>query len=232
MRRVLSKNLLIYKLARNIRDIAQVIPLGFFPIHFNANKSRKFHQFTQWEFTSFASPSPIFIKQACIKRNAIMGSTFIETGTFLGSTTEYAAKFSNRVISLEPDEYLFKKAKEVLIRFKNIEILHGTSEDVFPKIIPTLSGDITFWLDGHYSGGVTYQSIKDTPIVLELNEIEKNMKNFARLSIMVDDFRLFNPLEIEFKDYPKNTYLVNWADKNSLYWTVEQDIFIAKNFYN
>jgi len=231
MRNILKKISPLWKLGKYIRDLTKVIPLGFFPIYMSADKSRKFYQFRQWEFTLFASPSPHFIKQACIKRNAIIGSTFVETGTYYGLTTEYAAKFSNRVISLEPSESLYKRAKDLFIGLKNIEILKGTSEDIFPKIIPTLSGDITFWLDGHYSGGETYQSAIDTPIVFELNEIEKYKKNFSRLSIMVDDFRCFNALISEFKDYPKKTYLVEWAEKNSLYWTVEHDIFIAKNFY-
>ena len=230
MRNILKKISPLWKLGKYIRDLTKVIPLGFFPIYMSADKSRKFYQFRQWEFTLFASPSPHFIKQACIKRNAIIGSTFVETGTYLGLTTEYAAKFSNSVISLEPDEPLYKKAKELFADFQNIEIINGASEDIFPKIIPMLSGDVTFWLDGHYSGGVTYKSTSDTPIVLELSEIEKNLKKFGRLSIMVDDFRCFNPLTNEFKDYPQKTFLVNWAERNSLYWTVEHDIFIAKNF--
>ncbi len=40
-------------------------------------------------------------------------------------------------------------------RFGNshIAVLSGTSKDIFPELLPTLSGDICFWLDGQYLDG-------------------------------------------------------------------------------
>jgi hypothetical protein len=44
--------------------------------------------------------------------------------------------------------------------------------------------------------------------------------------VFVDDFRCFVKSE---KDYPAPSVLVNWAIRNNLNWTVENDILLATN---
>lgn len=96
-------------------------------------------------------------------------------------------------------------------------------------LIPRLKGNISFWLDGHYSARETYKGKQDTPITDELNEIGKNLQNLKKVVIMIDDIRCFDPSLEGFEDYPTRSYLVNWADSNNFWWTIEHDIFIAKN---
>ena len=199
-------------------------------MHENSLNKNKFKQILIWHKQEYISPPPYFIKQACIKRNAVEQSVFVETGTYYGDTTKFLSYFSNKVISLEPSIVLYKKAQDLLADYKNIELINGASEDVFPTLIPTLKGNVSFWLDGHFSAGVTFKGKRETPIVLELAEIKKCLKNFNRVSIMIDDFRCFDPKNVRYRDYPNRKFLVEWADENQLNWNVEFDIFIAKNY--
>ena len=92
--------------------------------------------------------------------------------------------------------------------------------------------DVSFSLNGHFSGGTTIQGIEDTPIREELSLISQYLSYFKLLSIMVDDVRSFNPSTLQYINYPKLSELIQWADQNKLFWNIEHDIFIATNRYN
>jgi hypothetical protein len=97
------------------------------------------------------------------------------------------------VYTIEPADHLYEAAKRRFASTANVEVIHGLSEEVFPQLIPKLSGEINFWLDGHFSSAVTHQGPKDTPIEDELDCVEKHIRNFSRFVVLVDDVRCFNP---------------------------------------
>jgi len=227
----ISRKLPFYFLfVQKTKDFANKIPIGFFSSQNNSISKSRFKQVLDWNTKAYTSPPPYFVKAACIKRNAVERSVFVETGTYYGDTTKFLSTFSNKVISLEPSMVLYKKAQDLLADYKNIELINGASEDVFPTLIPTLKGNVSFWLDGHFSEGDTFKGEIETPIILELDEIRKCLKNFDKVSIMIDDFRCFDPKNVKYRDYPNRKFLVEWADENQLNWNVEFDIFIAKNY--
>ena len=186
----------------------------------------KLRFYRDWEGRDFKAPSPHFIKQRVVLRNGIQGSTYIETGTHLGLTTQLLALQASRVFTLEPSFSLYEQAKFRLSKFENVECLNGSSEDLLPILIPKIRGAVTFWLDGHYSGGDTYKGVEETPILKELEIIAQNLDNFSKVVLMIDDIRLF---ENESLSYPGRDFLVKWALSNNLWWNIEHDIFIAKN---
>jgi hypothetical protein len=149
--------------------------------------------YVRWSGRGFAAPSPHLIKQACLVRNGIPGGTWIETGTFLGETTEFLAKRAQHVYSIEPEPGLFKRAHRHFGNRRNVEIMNGTSEEIFPGLLPKINGDVNFWLDGHYSAGITFQGPQDTPIIDELKCIAANLGHFGKVCVLVDDIRCFNP---------------------------------------
>jgi hypothetical protein len=156
------------------------------------------------------------------------GAIWVETGTYLGETTKFLSRHACKVYSIEPETILFLKAKEYFKSFHHVSILHGTSEDTFPKLLPKIKGNVNFWLDGHYSEGITYKGFRDTPIIYELNSISKNKKNFKNIAIFIDDIRCFENNIEEFSSYPSLDYLVKWAQKENFSWHIEHDIFVAK----
>ena len=182
----------------------------------------------QWNQRMFAAPSPLYVKQACLVRNAFPNATWVETGTYMGQTTKFLSGRAKKVYSIEPEPTLCSNAKNYFSGFKNVEIINGTSEKIFPDLLPTIRGDVNFWLDGHYSAGLTFKGTQDTPIVDELREISNNLSNFDRVCILVDDVRCFDPSVSEYTTYPSLDMLVDWARSQNLRWHIEHDIFCAK----
>lgn len=191
-------------------------------------KGQKNEEF-QWIKRGYESPSLLRIKHATLLRIGSKNATWVETGTFLGETTELLAKESKLVFTIEPEPNLFEKAKLRFIGQPHIQVIHGLSENIFPTLLPTLRGNINFWLDGHYSGGITHQGPTDCPVREELSSIEKNLSLYDKVTVLIDDVRCFNPSIPEYADYPDINFLVDWARKNDLVWHIEHDIFIAKS---
>jgi hypothetical protein len=185
-------------------------------------------EYRNWAKVNFQAPSPHYIKQACLIRNSFPNATWIETGTYLGQTTQVLSKNGLKVYSIEPEPTLFINAYNYFKKFNNVEILNGTSEQIFPNLLSKINGDVNFWLDGHYSAGITFKGTQDTPILEELKNIANNLNNFKKVCILIDDIRCFNPQIAEYSTYPSVDFLVAWANENDLYWHIEHDIFVAK----
>jgi hypothetical protein len=187
---------------------------------------------SQWVSSNFSSPAPNIVKWEVLRRWG-GENTWVETGTFLGETTSNLAKFAEIVYSLEPEKSLFLSAVKCFEKNSNVVLVGGSSEE---KLFPVLDAltteeikDISFWLDGHYSAGVTFQGNEDTPIVFELSVIEQFLLSIAKVTIFVDDVRLFAKSSDLESHYPSLSYLVTFADAHELYWTIEHDIFIMTN---
>lgn len=182
-----------------------------------------------WRKRGWSDHAPQFVKQAVLSKYAITGATWVETGTFMGATTRFLAAMSPKVHTVEPAPKLFKRAKRKF-RGTHVNVINGVSEDVFPTLLPTLSGDVCFWLDGHYSAGKTFKGDTDCPVEDELKAIETSLGNFNKTSILIDDVRCFLSTAADFDDYPSIDYLVDWARAHGFRWRVEQDIFIIWNW--
>lgn len=182
----------------------------------------------EWKRRRYDAPSPRRVKNEVLLRNSIPGAIWVETGTYLGETTAILAANAMQVYSLEPANKLFERASRKFSDQVNVKIINGASEDIFPSLLPTLNGAVNFWLDGHYSAGITYQGGKDTPIIEELLHIETNIAHFNGLCVLVDDIRCFKPTIPEYAGYPSIDFLVDWARRNRLNWHIEHDIFVAK----
>jgi hypothetical protein len=188
----------------------------------------RYQEVRSWINRSYSSPSPNFIKRKVLIRNGINCCTWIETGTYLGGTTKILSKHGRSVISIEPDAALFSRAQKKLKHLKNVRILNGLSEDLLPETLSHLYGDICFWLDGHFSSGLTFKGPNPTPILDELATIKINLVHFNNVVILIDDVRLFQSPNSD-SGYPSLDVLTNWASSNDLSWRIEHDIFIMSN---
>lgn len=189
-------------------------------------------QYLDWSSREFSSPSPQRVKWRVLRRWGGVDQ-WIEAGTFLGETTAYLSSFANFVYSIEANPELAQSAANRFRNTPNIEILKGSSELELMKLLDKLplnqSIDVTFWLDGHYSSGITFRGLVDTPILVELQNISKNIGKFERLTILVDDIRCFGSMDSNYSSYLDLSTLVEWADLHDLFWTIEHDIFIMTN---
>ena len=116
--------------------------------------------------------------------------TLIETGTYLGQTIDDLEPGFDSIYSIELDKKLYLNAKKMFLTNKKINILQGDSSKLLPNIISKIKKPSLFWLDAHYSKGITARGKKETPILDELNSISKSkIKNHV---ILIDDARKFN----------------------------------------
>ena len=152
-----------------------------------------------------------------------------ETFRWVGDTTFRLAKKSEFVITIEPSKELFDFASWRLRRKKNVRLLLGTSEELFYKsLLDVEKRSLNLWLDGHYSGDVTFKGVSNTPIVSELWAISKALDRFDAVKVFIDDIRCFYHDVGEENDYPGLLFLIDWARENGFNWRIEQDIFIAE----
>ena len=177
-----------------------------------------------WRKRQFLGHSPQFVKQNLFKKYGISNAIWVETGTYRGTTTCFLAKRYPYIYSIEPSKMLYERALKIF-KNQNVSLFNDVSENVFPKLLKKLNGNMNFWLDGHYSESITFQGKKDCPVEDELRAIEENLENFSSLTIMIDDVRDFL---LTNTDYPSIDYLVNWGRRLGFQWQIEHDIFIMR----
>lgn len=142
-------------------------------------------------------------------------TTLVETGTYLGDMIFAEKNNFSKIYSIEIDKTLCENARNRFKNFKNVEILLGDSGVVLIDLVPKLNDGVVFWLDGHYSGGVTGRGSLDSPIVQELSTIFNS--SLRRLAILIDDARLF----VGTDGYPTMQELRQFVEAKKPGWTCE-----------
>ncbi len=182
----------------------------------------------KWRVTRKPSPPPHFIKQRIIKKYAKKFSLdiFIETGTYLGSTILSVRNLFDDIYSIELDGALFEKARNKFMPYPHINILRGDSSKVLPIILSKIDKPALFWLDGHYSAGITAKGDLNTPILKELKLIlnHKIKKNI----ILIDDARCF----VGKDDYPTIAELESFVKKINPNLSFKNEDDIIRITYN
>mgnify|MGYP005824564177 CR=1 FL=1 len=128
------------------------------------------------------------ILEECLKYSGALYPIFVETGTFEGDTIFRMEPRFTELHTIEISENLYCSAKKKYNGDK-IHFHLGDSSVVLGELIGDLSSNTVFWLDGHWSGGITGRGKKDCPLYEELEAIATLFKHKA--IIIVDDFRLF-----------------------------------------
>jgi predicted nucleotide-binding protein (sugar kinase/HSP70/actin superfamily) len=140
---------------------------------------------------------------------SLVTECFIETGTFLGQTTENSAKAGFKVVkSIEVSHRLYLQA---LDRFKesdnSIQLYHGSSREVLFSVINSKLKTV-FYLDGHYQANEADEqdNISECPLLEELQIILSF--NWETLPvIIIDDAILFTYEESKRKEFVKTARL-------------------------
>ena len=157
-------------------------------------------------------PAPHDIKQLNILHYAVANKldVLVETGTYLGDMVWAMKDYFKKIYSIELSEELYKRAAKRFSNHKHIEIIQGDSSEKIGRILSEIKSPVLFWLDGHYSGGITAKGDKICPIYAELTHIFKSP--FSHV-ILIDDARLF----IGKEDYPSQEELKAFVTVNSSY---------------
>ena len=144
-----------------------------------------------WEKQGRPSPPPHVIKEELIRDYAKTFKThiLIETGTYLGDMVHAMRKSFTHIISFELDQTLAAQAQERFAGDTHIEIVQGDSGKLLGNYLANINEPCLFWLDGHYSGGVTAKGALETPIKNELTAILSHPIDGH--VILIDDARCF-----------------------------------------
>lgn len=132
---------------------------------------------------------------------------FVETGTFLGETTDLAKNMFEMVHTIEIQSELFERARNLFAGNSNVKCYLGDSSIVLEDICKNLKNPTCFWLDGHYSGGKTGKGEKNVPLYAELEMIMKYCSE--KCVILIDDCRLFQ------KTYHDGIRHIGWEEINT-----------------
>tara|TARA_B100001741_G_scaffold288210_1_gene266241 strand:- start:447 stop:1076 length:630 start_codon:yes stop_codon:yes gene_type:complete len=186
-----------------------------------------------WKKRQFSPPSPEVIKHKIIINNNLENCLWIETGTYYGNTTKLLSGISKKTITIEADKYLHENTKKKLRYLKNIEFLYGNSENLLLTALESGLNykNVCIYLDAHLcTDHIRQKNIfshknSETPILNELQLVEKYLQKFEKINILIDDIRLFDK---NFQNYPNKKLIVDWCDKNQLSWSIEHDIMICR----
>lgn len=99
----------------------------------------------------------------------------LETGTFLGDSTEFFGKYS-KVVSIEKSKLFYYLSKSRFYKDDHIEIVYGESS-VELKKFENFNKKTFFYLDAHWG--------EDMPLKIEIEQITNNYSDYI---ICIDDF--------------------------------------------
>jgi len=160
---------------------------------------------------------------------------FVETGTYYGNTAIWATKYFKNVSTIEFSEELFQVTSSKYKDFRSVEFLLGDSRSQLSKLINSIDEQALFWLDAHWSGGVTYGKEDQCPLLEEIEIINRSPLNHF---ILIDDARLFmsppqSPHDIEA--WPNIVEVIDalraGKESRDTYIVIIEDVIVAVPHY-
>lgn len=145
----------------------------------------------KWELSGRPLPPPHTVKQEVIRyyQKKSGYNVLVETGTYKGDMILAQKSYFKQIYSIELSQTLYKKAGKRFHGQTGITLLQGNSGEVISKVLGELKEPAIFWLDGHYSGGITATIEKYSPVIEELQSLSRN--NNLQHIILIDDARCF-----------------------------------------
>ena len=173
-----------------LKEFIKRTPL-YHPIRNWTRLRKQKRELLRWERQGRPVPPPHVVKQRTINVLAErFGLTMlVETGTYYGDMVEAMKRRFSQIYSIELSRELCERAAKRFHGDGNVKIIHGDSGTELGKLVREIDQPALFYLDGHYSAGITARGAKDTPIYEELAHIfdTQNRKHV----IVIDDARCF-----------------------------------------
>jgi hypothetical protein len=152
----------------------------------------------QWVRDGAIPPPPPEVKQRIVRQHGKRWKLgrFVETGTYRGDMVAEVCDGFESVVSIELSEDLHRQAVARHSETTNVTLLQGDSAALLPTVIAELQEPALFWLDAHFSAGITARGVVDTPVKQELQMILS--PDQPPHVVLIDDARLFDGTN----DYP------------------------------
>ncbi|MDA7921684.1 hypothetical protein N9Z18_01540 [Verrucomicrobiales bacterium] len=185
------------KIKSLLKKIAQALGV-YHSIRNRLKAYRDKRELREWRELGKPVPPPHMVKQRAILKYAreFKCEALVETGTYLGDMVAAMIEDFQTIHTIELDTALFHSARKRFKNRPNVLLYHGDSGVVINDVLSVIGespGRVVFWLDGHYSGGITATS--KCPLVEEVRTILTRRPHDV---ILIDDVHCFGVA----KDYP------------------------------
>jgi len=119
-------------------------------------------------------------------------SVFVETGTAYGQTLTEIYPYFSKIFTVEISQKLWEWLNPQIQNLSHVQHILGDSLVEIPKFLKTLSENekVFFWLDAHWSQGLSSKNEYDCPLIQECLVIDSEYKADTAI-IAIDDVRLF-----------------------------------------
>lgn len=183
-------------------------------------------EYKEWLKKGKPVPLAHLEKQRLIRDYAMQYGTnsLVETGTYKGEMLLANLNNFSKLYSIELSPVLAIRARKKFRKHPHITIIEGDSGAKMRDLVKELEDKTLFWLDGHYSAGITAKGQKECPILEELAAIfQYNRKGDV---ILIDDARCFTGQN----DYPTREELKVYIEKHSSDYSfkLEGDVFVLE----
>ena len=122
---------------------------------------------------------------------------FVETGSYEGDGIQMAIDVGfPQIYSIELQESLYENCCLRFVSSPQVKLFLGDSSNQLSLVLQEIDAPATFWLDGHYSAGITAKGKTNTPLLKEIEQIgEHHIKTHT---ILIDDIRQFGTTHMDF----------------------------------
>jgi hypothetical protein len=161
-----------------------------YPIRNVALRMGRQRELEAWERAGRPVPPPKLHKHNTLLEYArrYRLRTLVETGTFYGDMVQMMRPHFEQIFSIELSEELHAMAQRRFRNVNKIRLLQGDSGRMLDQVVRQLHEPALFWLDAHYSEGVTARGEKDAPVYEELQTV---LSSEQRHVMVIDDARCF-----------------------------------------
>lgn len=129
---------------------------------------------------------PHAVKQRIVKEFAARYGleTLVETGTYLGDMVWGVRRTFRDIHTVELEPSLYRRAVQRFGGETHVHLYLGDSAEIISEIVARLTGPALFWLDGHFSGGITAKGQVLSPIKAELSTVFGDQRSHV---VLIDD---------------------------------------------
>lgn len=200
--------------------VRQFIPKGIFDA---IKEIETNYEYKKWENAGKPIPPSSPVKRLVIReyQKQTGHQVLVETGTYKGDMVYCQMNHFREIYSVELADFYYEQAVRRFKKYPQIHLYHGDSAKMLGQMINEIEEPIIFWLDGHYSGGMTAKGEQECPI---WGELDKIFPTSASHVLLIDDARCF----VGENGYPTLDELRMYFDKLEIPYTFEVDCDVIR----
>lgn len=174
------------------------------------------YEYDRWVKAGMPIPPASSVKRLAIReyQKNTGAEILVETGTYKGDMVYTQMNHFREIYSIELADYYYTRAVKRFKKYSQIHLFHGDSAKKLNTVLKDIKEPVIFWLDGHYSGGMTAKGEEECPIWGELNAIFPTSYPHV---LLIDDARCF----VGEDGYPTLDELKSYLDKQGVRYTLD-----------